>query len=60
LLIAFDFLSWWHTLNAFSCSQCFLIVVMRLSTLGFVKDTFSFLCWGCGSLHLLASSSRTR
>jgi hypothetical protein len=42
LLISFDFLSWWHLLNALSCSQCFLIVVMRLSTLGLVGDTFSY------------------
>jgi hypothetical protein len=33
LLIAIDLLGWWHPLNALSCSQCFLIIVMRLSTL---------------------------
>jgi hypothetical protein len=44
LLIGFDFLGWWHLLSALSCSQCFLIVVMRLSTLGLVGATFSFLC----------------
>jgi hypothetical protein len=43
LLIAFDFLVWWHPLNALSCSQCFLNVAMRLSTLGLVEATFSFL-----------------
>jgi hypothetical protein len=60
LLIAFDFLGWWRMLNALSCSQCFLIIVMRLYTLGLVEATFSFLCWGRGFLHLLASSSCTR
>jgi hypothetical protein len=60
LLIGFDFLGWWHPLNALSCSQCFLVIIMRLSTLGLVDATSSFLCWGHVSLHLLASSSCTR
>jgi hypothetical protein len=38
----------------------FHIVVMRLSTLGLVGAAFSFLCWGRGFLHPLASSSCTR
>jgi hypothetical protein len=42
LLIGFNFLGWWHILNPLSCSQCFLIVVMRLSALGLVRATFSF------------------
>jgi hypothetical protein len=60
LLIAFDFMGWWCLLNALSCSQCFLIVVMRLSTLGLVGATFSFLYCVRGFLHPLASSSFTR
>jgi hypothetical protein len=46
LLIAFDFLGWWCSLNDF--------------TLGLVGATSSFLCWGHGFLHPLASSSCTR
>jgi hypothetical protein len=60
LLISFDFLGWWCRLDALSCSQYFLIVVIRLSTLGLVGATFSFLCWGCGFFYPLASSSCTR
>jgi hypothetical protein len=60
LLIGFDFLGWWRPLNALSCSKCFPIVVMRLSTLGLVGATFSFLYRGRGFLHPLASSSCTR
>jgi hypothetical protein len=44
LLIGFDFLGWCYPLNAFTL----------------VGATFSFLCWGCGFLHPLASSSCTR
>jgi hypothetical protein len=46
LLIGFDFLGWWRLLNALS--------------LGLVGATSSFLCWGCGFFHPLASSSCTR
>jgi hypothetical protein len=46
LLIGFDFLGWWRPLNDF--------------TLGLVVATSSFLCWGRGFLHPLASSSCTR
>jgi hypothetical protein len=60
LLIAFDFLGWRRPLNALSRSQFFLIIVMRLSTLGLVGATFSFLYWERGFLHPLASSSCTR
>jgi hypothetical protein len=45
LLVTFDFLGWWRPLNTLSCSQCFLIVVMRLSTLGLVEATFSSCTW---------------
>jgi hypothetical protein len=41
LLISFAFFGWWRPLNAMYCSQCFLIVVMMLSTLGLVGATFS-------------------
>jgi hypothetical protein len=60
LLVGFDFLGWWCPLDALCVSQCFLIVVMRPSTLGLVGANFSFLCWGCDFLHPLASSSCTR
>jgi hypothetical protein len=40
LLISIDFLGWWRLLNALSRSYFFLIVVMRLSTLGLVGLPF--------------------
>jgi hypothetical protein len=60
LLIGFDLLGWWFLLNALSFSQCFIIIVTRLSTLGLVEATFSFLYLGRGFLHPLASSFCTR
>jgi hypothetical protein len=60
LLIGLDLSGWRRPLDSLSYSQCFLIVVTRLSTLSFVRATFSFLCWGRGFLHPLASSSCSR
>jgi hypothetical protein len=59
LLIVFGFLVWWLPFDALFCSQRFLIVAMRLSTLGLVVATYSFLYWGYGFLHSLDSSSCT-
>jgi hypothetical protein len=55
LLIGLDFLGWWHPLDTLSCSHCFLIIVMRLSTLGLVGATFS--C--CTQLEIFLSTIRT-
>jgi hypothetical protein len=46
LLIGFNFLGWWCRFNDF--------------TFGLVGAAFSFLCWGRGSFHPLASSSCTK
>jgi hypothetical protein len=55
-----SFLGWWHPLNALSCSQCFLVVVMRLSTLGLVGGYLFFLVLGLWLPPPSSSSSCTR